>query len=338
MKLSTKNNFNFIRLLAATMVLFSHQHALSGISENPVLGNSLGGLGVQIFFTISGYLIYQSWSSDPAIGRFLLKRFLRIWPGLTAMVLLTILVIGPLVTDISIHEYFSSSDTWRYARALKVFALGGPLPGVFDGLPQNRVVNASLWTLPVEVRWYLITGAIGTAGLLKRRLTLPSIFIILSIYANTQIPTGTREDTIALGQYFLIGAILRQERSIWLIRPHLLPTLFIFSALAYLAGIAPTITSSFFVSFLSIWLGQASTPALRDFGKFGDISYGTYIYAFPIQQSVIQFGVLARGWSFGEGLAMAMVITYLAAFFSWHTIEKQALKLKPVKISLAGAG
>src|ERR1700737_633890 len=84
------NNFDFLRIFAASLVLISHQHALTGHSEpNVYPGISLGGFGVLLFFSISGFLVSQSWRQDPNAWRFLVKRFLRIWPGLTVVTLLT---------------------------------------------------------------------------------------------------------------------------------------------------------------------------------------------------------------------------------------------------------
>lgn len=122
------NNFDFIRLLAATMVLVSHQYAIGGFPEPVLLGDGLGGLSVKVFFAISGYLVAESWFRDPSLWRFLARRVLRIWPGLIVMVLLTILVLGPIVTTWSIRDYLASSQTWAYLRAMKVFALGGRCP------------------------------------------------------------------------------------------------------------------------------------------------------------------------------------------------------------------
>src|SRR6185312_17241222 len=91
---ATENNFDFLRLVAAYFVLFGHQFVLTG-SAQPGIGNfqSLGGLGVIILFSISGYLIAQSWERDPSNWRFLVKRVLRIWPALIVATILVALIL-----------------------------------------------------------------------------------------------------------------------------------------------------------------------------------------------------------------------------------------------------
>jgi len=320
------NNFDFIRLMAATMVLVSHQYAIGGLPEPALLGDGLGGVNVKVFFAISGYLVIESWFRDPSLARFLARRALRIWPGLTVMVLLTVLALGPAVTTWSLRDYFSSSQTWAYLRAIKVFALGGHLPGVFEGMPLNGWMNASLWSLPVEVRCYLLLAGLGLAGLLRRRWTLPLLWLGAVVYCHAQADPGVQ---FVYSQYFLAGALMSQARRYWVERA---PQVFV-GAVA-LAGLLTWLGQAGWAELLavpvaSISLGSMSTPVLRRFGRFGDISYGVYIYAFPIQQTVTQFGVRHAGWSFETGLLVAGAATYLLGLLSWHGVEKQALKFKP---------
>jgi peptidoglycan/LPS O-acetylase OafA/YrhL len=108
------NNFDFLRIFAALLVILSHSFAISGSSYEPLLSLSkyisLGGLGLAIFFIISGYLITKSWVEHPSAFRFLSSRFLRIIPGLFVVTLLSILVLGPLVTNLSLSEYFAQAN------------------------------------------------------------------------------------------------------------------------------------------------------------------------------------------------------------------------------------
>lgn len=330
------NNFDFIRLMAATMVLISHQYAIGGLPEPSLLGDGLGGVNVKVFFAISGYLVTDSWFRDPSLARFLARRALRIWPGLIVMVLLTVLVLGPAVTTWPMRDYFAASQTWTYLRAIKVFALGGHLPGVFEGMPRDGWMNASLWSLPVEVRCYLLLAGLGVVGLLPRRWTLPLLWLGAVVYCHTRAEPGVQ---FVYSQYFLAGAVMSQARRHWL---RWAPQVFLgavaLAALLAQLGLAPW-AELLAVPAASISLGSMSTPGLRRFGRFGDISYGVYIYAFPIQQTVTQFGVMHAGWRFEAGLVVAWAATYLLGLLSWHLVEKQALKFKPAapKVGLAGA-
>src|SRR5258706_5042779 len=142
------NNFDFLRLFAAGLVLVSHLSTLSGTKDNRLLilldSLNLGGLGVSIFVVISGYLVMQSWRSDAVLHRYASRRALRIFPGLIAVVLLTMLVLGPLVSKFSLLEYFREPNVLRYLNALLLFPMPFALPGVFYDNPYPVAVNGSL--------------------------------------------------------------------------------------------------------------------------------------------------------------------------------------------------
>ena len=139
------NNFDFVRLVAASMVLYSHHFILAGRPPEPtVFGiTSFGHFAVIMFFSLSGYLVTQSWQSDPHIFRFAMRRILRIWPALTAVVAFCALILGPMVTSAPLPEYFESSGTWNYFLNLTMTAVFY-LPGVFEHNFYAFSVNGSL--------------------------------------------------------------------------------------------------------------------------------------------------------------------------------------------------
>lgn len=109
------NAFDFLRIFAASAVLYSHSYALYGLPEPyPLPGQTYGSLAVALFFSISGFLVCQSWMNDPSFSRFFIRRALRIFPGLLVVVILTALVIGPLFTTLTLQEYFASGTAWNY--------------------------------------------------------------------------------------------------------------------------------------------------------------------------------------------------------------------------------
>ena len=164
------NNFDFVRLVAASMVLYSHHFILAGRPEEPkVFGIiSFGHLAVVMFFSLSGYLVTQSWQSDPHIFRFAMRRILRIWPALAAAVIFCALILGPLVTSSPLIDYFENGGTWSYFKNL-IIPRAFHLPGVFENNPYPLSVNGSLWTIPIEVLCYMVLGAAGFLGLMKKR-------------------------------------------------------------------------------------------------------------------------------------------------------------------------
>lgn len=325
------NNFDFLRLFAAYLVLFSHQFALTGQSEPGIdLGfHGFGRLGVLIFFSISGYLVAQSWDRDPSIWRFLAKRVLRIWPGLIVVIALAALLLGPMVSTVPVDQYFLDSKTWDFFRTLKLTAIRYELPGVFSENPFPKAVNGSLWTLPIEFRWYLILLALGVVGLLRHRsLILISVlaFAVFVFVIYDSQHNSHRKFSLEFGAFFCYGVCLHYFRDFWATR--IRPILFTLGvAGAVLFAIGQEYAALFLIlPALVICFGTASTPFFRRAGRFGDISYGVYIYAFPVQQTVVLFaGDHLNIWSL---MAISATITLVFALLSWHMVEGPALRLK----------
>ncbi len=178
MKKYTKNNrfnlFDLLRLIAATLVIYSHSYPLLGITPPDIVTRILpftngGTLGVWIFFIISGYLNTKSIKNNNAFA-FLINRSLRIFPGLVVALLFSIFVIGPLCTNLPMSDYFINHKTWQYIHQNLFLSPNYILPGVFDGNRFKSVVNGSIWTLPTEALLYL---------------TLPLIVKIFPDYQHT---------------------------------------------------------------------------------------------------------------------------------------------------------
>ncbi len=325
----TENNFDFLRILAALLVLVSHQFALTGRNQPAIVQSlDLGNFGVLIFFCISGYLVTQSWLRDPNPWRFAAKRFLRIWPGLTAVTLLAALILGPLVSTFTLADYFSSPDTLKYFLQLKL-NIKNILPGVFSGNPVGTIVNGSLWTIPLEVHWYFILLLTGVFGILRRKyLALACAVAFIAYYFSGlgSYADGSPKQKNTLGLFFIVGACLYLFEKVWMVRRRL--ALIAVVSLAIVFGmLGQTVLAQItLIPFAVILVGSASTPVLRRFGRFGDLSYGIYIYAFPVQQTVVW--ISGNGLSFNQGLVVSALITTVFAYFSWHLIERPSLHLK----------
>lgn len=311
------------------MVLLSHQRVLMGRSDIGLDDRfSLGSLGVCIFFIISGYLVTQSWQRDPNALRFLLRRFLRIWPGLFVVTCAAALIVGPIASSLDAKSYFSSPEFHEYFRALRLTQMRLRLPGVFTLNPYPRIVNGSLWTIPVEVHWYLVLAAAGLLGVLRWRWLALVVVASFAIY-YFGIYHGEPNWWNEYGLFFLAGALLSLFRDRWTEHPvALVASTLPSGALLFMAG-RDVLGVLIAMPGLVICIGEASTPYLRRFGRFGDLSYGVYIYAFIVQQTLIwKFG--ASG-SFACHLLSAVIVTFVCAWLSWHLVEKQALSLKPTR-------
>lgn len=328
------NNFDCLRIFAALAVLYSHHFALSGKPEPYLLGiNTIGGDAVYIFFTVSGYLVTSSWLNDPNFFRFSLRRILRIWPALTVVVLGTAYILGPILTTLPLNEYFSNPVTHKYIGWLWMQA-NFVLPGVLESNPYPGVLNGSLWTIPLEVQCYIVLTVAGILGLLRKKsIFLLAIFAYLIWFFIKSSPDlhGTIHSARQLGAYFLIGALLYIAKPYFTTRwIYIIPLVLIVGFLLFKSGY-PHTANLLILPFLTIALGTQSTPVVSKFGRWGDPSYGIYLFAFPVQQTVIM-SMMPEADFYGS-MFVSAAITILLAYASWHLIEKQAIKFKPKRKS-----
>ena len=336
---SRARGMDVLRLAAATLVIVAHSYNLT-MQQEPLRrfgGPELGDIAVAVFFAISGFLVTASWVSDPRLRSFVLRRALRILPALWVVLLLTTLVVGLVVTDLSPASYLTSLSTWRYPleRAL-VFSTRPDLPGVFTTNPYGPPVNGSLWTLPVEVTAYAATLVLGITGLLARRRGLVLLAALLLVVAQQTVvqqvasvavtsPGSVLQWLVHFGLYYAAGALLFLYRE-------RIPLSFALAA----AGLVLW-ALSFDTSAMTV-IGQITLPyAVLVFGyrapeiidrvmrRIGDISYGTYIYAFVVQQTLVHY---LPDVSPVKLIALTVPITYACAYASWHLVERPALRLR----------
>ena len=335
------NNFDLLRIVAAFLVLISHQMPLTGRVEWVIpTYQSLGGIGLLIFFTMSGFLVCESWQRDPNVLRFGVRRLLRIWPGLAVAVVLTACVLGPLMSSLSPTAYFADPYFLHYFVILR-FNDAGYLPDVFLNNPF-RVVNGSLWTLPIEVRWYEYLALAGLLGAIRWRFVLLAITVGIAVHyffvfnvdhaMAVGLPRGWKEE---LGIYFLTGACLQRFRPEW--SRHRMMAL---GAAASLAAVLYLVGSHhgaywIIVTVTTIMIAVSAWGPLTSVGRFGDFSYGVYIYAFPVQQTVI--ALTQNTMPYVAGLAISASATLFLAIASWHLVEAPSLKLKPSRKSDFGS-
>ena len=320
------NNFDALRIGAAWLVIFSHQFALMGHKEPLVAGQTLGTLAVYIFFTISGFLVAQSWERDPRITHFLCKRSLRILPGLGAVTLACMLVLGPIYSEHTFYDYITHLSTWGYLQ--NAFLVPDyRLPGVFHNNPFSNAINGSLWTIPYEAHWYLIAAAAGTLGLLRWPWGIAIAWALMVLCANMLSDVQPSEQLYGLkfGCFFVAGWCLHVLREQWM---HC-GWVWLLSAAAIGAilcvGGEFQLAAMVMLPVMTVWLGVQSYPIVRRAGRLGDPSYGMYLYAWPVQQALIATGT---GTSVAYGIGLSTVITVALAYASWYAVESPALALK----------
>jgi peptidoglycan/LPS O-acetylase OafA/YrhL len=363
---SRANSVGFLRLVLATSVLVSHTWPL-GLGRGNFGGDETGGqadlgaLGVYGFFVLSGFLITAS-GLRFGLGRFAWHRFLRIFPGLWACLLLTALVLAPLVT---LYEHGTLAGFWQephgpltYLRANWWTALRSfGIHDVFSNTPWGQraggasVINGSLWSLVYELSCYVLVGTLAVTGVLKRA---PRLVLVLTVWVylvlvndfvdqarrgHFRVETGPHP---AFGPFPLIG---------YLGLNYLLPLLLMFLIGATFqlykdripmhpaliaAAAAVAVLTAFFGGFLVLGMpayayllvaAACYLPKwLQGVGRKRDYSYGIYIYAFPMQQLMVL--LTGARWGVLAYLGMSFVATVVLAAVSWHAVEHPAMLLK----------
>jgi len=332
--LKRKNSYDFLRLFAAGMVVFSHSFALSGNKEPMVGSVTLGTVGVWVFFILSGYLIAISWDQYPRFNVFFAKRALRIFPGLIVNLLLTIIVLGLFYSTYNFIGFLGKPGSLEYINNIFLYTREYVLPGVFTKNILPNGVNGSLWTLAYEFTMYIAIALIGVSKLYKK---ISAIQIWLGLFAMEVL--------------IVIFKIDFQHRAIFFLKPEriiLLALLFFSGVVMYKAANKIKLDYkigllSFVLFIIASILMPQSTPilapillayALFSFGRsdkmsfvsrIGDLSYGIYIYSFTIQQMLVASTQTRSPWKL---FLASFFLSVIVAFASWHLIESRALKLK----------
>jgi peptidoglycan/LPS O-acetylase OafA/YrhL len=354
------NSFGVMRLVFAMAVLVVHAGIL-GFGGHLFPSVDLSGIAVAGFFGVSGFLVMRSARRLP-IGRYLWHRTLRIFPGLAVCLALTAFVLAPalwLADGHPLGAYLGGPLRDSFAHVLtnlpaaqgETSIHGLMLDTPYGKLSGADVFNGSLWTLRYEVTGYVVVGLLAVIGVIRRArivvlLAAAGVFALLCW--NYLAPlTG-------LGRAYLVdgvigagtppfGLYLLMNYALWFGFTFLLGGLFdlygdhikLDDRLALLAAIV----LGFFLyqgvffgpallpfAYLLLWLAVRLPAPLQKIGQRHDYSYGVYIYAFPVQQTLAKFG--AQAWGLLAYLALSILLTVALAFASWHLIERPALRAK----------
>jgi peptidoglycan/LPS O-acetylase OafA/YrhL len=346
------NNFDFLRLFLAALVVFSHSWALGLGSEDhePFFqltrhtifghGTTLGHLAVNGFFVISGYLITASWERRRSTLDYFKKRAARIYPGFIVCTVLCVFALPYLVMP---------NDAWRHAPPVW-FALD-TLRLHYESYPQDAdgksiaflgnaypgSTNGSLWSIPYEFWCYVGVAVLGVFGLMSRRASVLVIYVlsllVAAVFSGWHIRFGGNVFGAVFGfppfwarllPFYLAGVVAWRYRDV-------LPFNALGGAIA-LIGLALTcaiphgwsIGLPVFGAYLLLWIClEPKFPVLKT-SRWGDWSYGLYLYAFPVQQIVVwQFGGSMDPWLL---CAISLPVSLVAGAISWHVVEKWFLR------------
>ena len=329
--MNNKNCFDFLRFFFAANILLAHLGELSQNKNLEFLSNfPTSSFAVKGFFIISGFLVAKSFANTPSLKEYFIKRAKRILPAYLVVLLLAVLILS-LFSSNHFSDYFSDIDTYKYLGWNSIFLnfMHPCLPGLFE---NNLLcaVNGSLWTLKVEEGFYIVLPLIFYAIKKSKKplLILVSLYVlsilywfVMDFYLNKPLLAKQLPGYLA---YFVTGIFLflnfdfvQQKKKKFL-----------------LVAILLLILSNFLdfqIDFLYpaafgtiVIIAAYSLPFLNNFGKYGDFTYGLYIYHFPIIQLFRQYNLFEKYNPILMAISV-ILITLLFAVLSWFFIEKRFL-------------
>lgn len=336
----SKNNLDCLRLLLAFIVAFFHIYALTSISAFSAFGHLSPHFAVRGFFVISGLLIYRSYSRSSSIKSYFEKRVRRIYPAYFTVVVLAAIALFPLST-LPLSRYLGAGF-WEYLAANLVFLnfAAATLPGVFAS-HINSAVNGALWTLKIEVAFYILVPLIhywcsrfGTKRVLGIIFSLSFLWKAAfwylaamsrsragyTLHASRSIYDKMDVQFPAQLAYFCAGILLFLYFD--KLKSHFISvsciTAILFLTDHFFTGeLLDLFWISGFVFVFGFWryFGNAS--------KYGDFSYGVYIVHWPILQVLVTLGATKLNPAIFLPLALSLIV--LTSFLMWHLVESRFL-------------
>ncbi len=348
------NAIGALRLFFASLVVLGHAYPLGGLGADPVGRWSRGpvtegSLAVACFFVLSGFLIARSAQSTSFV-RFLWHRFLRIFPAFWVCLAATAAFIAPCIWFIE-HGTVAGYLTARVDNPLRYVAVNADLSmrqygigGLLANVPYPRTIDGSLWTLRVEFACYVLIGLAAFLPIIRSRrfillVGFAAAYVAYAIpialqghlaqpWAFEALLRGANRNVAELFVYFGAGAIAYRFRDIVPLNRSIGAVSLVACVLA-LHWTIYAVVLPIALPLATLWL--AAELPLRNIDRRVDLSYGVYIYAFPLQQLGVSLGCLRAGVPvFVIGV---LLVTVAFAYVSWSLVERPALRLKNVPFS-----
>lgn len=323
-----------MRLVLAVVVAVSHGLG-EGFGWQPTVGDTeIGVLAVDGFFIISGYLMVSSWNRLADVRRYAWHRALRILPAFWLCLVLTALVVAPVAAVLSGRPALSvftaeTEPAWRYVVVnaglqMNQFGIAG-----LGGAYSDGVINGSLWTLFYEALCYVAIAAFGLLGLLRRRTWVVAL-AALALWAGLAaaelgLVVLPAENLPRLLFVFLLGALAALHADRLPLDPllALCAALLTAAAMLLLQDYRPLGAVAF--AYLCLWV----MTAVRRPQLSWDLSYGTYVWHWPVQVLLILLGATALGEVGFVALSVAVALGVAA--LSWRFVERPALSYKSAR-------
>ena len=330
------NCFDFLRYLFAFSLILVHFCTLTGTEQFWFIS---GQMRVKAFFTITGFLVVYSYIRRKTLKVYCWKRILRIIPAYFTTILLCY-ILGYFFSTANISEYYCSSQSLKYLMANLSFMnfIEPCLPGLFTDNLYGPFVNGSLWSMKLEIIFYIFVPFMIW---LMRKYN--KMYVILTIFAfntifhavlnyldnnnGSSIYHTINNSSPTTMIYFFSGTTLllyfnwfckhiKWTFSCCLI--YVIVTLiFDYSLFYYLEPLA----------FSGVIVGIAYfCKPLNILRKYDNISYGLYLYHFPVIQVLVQYRL--HQYNIYITFILTILITVILAIISWYLLEKPMLKMK----------
>jgi len=330
--IENKNNFGLLRLLLAILVIISHSPEIIDGNESREILTSIFGtvtfgmLAVDGFFLISGYLILKSFQNASSIKSYLIKRLLRIYPGFIVASLICIFIFAPLSEGSKI--LFNNEPYLWFKRILSLLVLKAPV--VEGAFSKNHFpeLNASMWTIKYEFICYLILPLLFYLKLIHKKYFIGILFLTIFIFFIFD-PAAQRTDFVVMARFlcaFLVGGCFYHYRDIIQFN--------IFLTMISLVGVIVCLFSKFFAEIgLFIFGGYLlfnfalnyKNKVINAIGEKTDISYGVYLYAWPVQSLFVQYFPKIKPYQL---TFLTLMIVVPLAILSFKFVEKPFMDLK----------
>jgi peptidoglycan/LPS O-acetylase OafA/YrhL len=330
------NSLNLIRLVLAFSVLFAHSWHVVGAGNGPDFkGENLGGWAVAGFFGISGYLITASRFSN-RIGSYLVHRVARIFPAFIMCLVLMAFVFAPIAYIVqrgSLAGFMSTPTTPLNSifANLSLRIVSYDVAGTPAGVPYPGAWNGSLWTLYFEFMCYLLVAFLGFLPIVRKSPwpIIAAFALSVLLWANIGLLKPLMQSNMdfelaaRLIPYFLGGAVVQVLSSRIGIHRVAGPLAVVIAAalILWVPGFGGQLAAPFIaysLLWISTWLPQPGIVSRHD------ISYGAYIYAFPVQQLLAVFG--AHHWGVWWFTVAATLLTVPLAAASWRLLERPIMR------------
>jgi peptidoglycan/LPS O-acetylase OafA/YrhL len=331
------NSLNAIRLVLAATVIVSHSWPIGSYGRTPSHGGfAPGGWAVDAFFVLSGYLITGSRLNN-SLGAYLKRRVLRIYPGFVVCLLSVVLVFAPigyLHLHHTLHGYLSTPRTPLHY-VLVNLGLKMHAPSVAGTPGDGQAWAGTLWTLYFEFLCYLIVGLLACWVVFRRRPIVAIVVLAVASaisFGNNHVDHHTdTSNLVRLLPFFMAGAVvyLLRDRipcTWWLATTALIALVFVPDG-----GPRFLVVCALPLTYLLLYLGAVVPIAV---GRRNDISYGIYMYGYPVEQSVRYFHFASQT----VFTVVSILITVPIAAASWRFVERPAMRWRRDKPTTRAIG